>query len=140
MLTKVDRMTMAASLEARVPFLDHRLVELMAPVSAQVKLPGYTRKHVLRRALGARLPSELLHARKRGFNVPMREWFRGGDAWSWLDARLATGSLDDWIRRPALREVLETHRRGAADHGNLLWILVQLAAWRERQAGAAVRV
>jgi asparagine synthase (glutamine-hydrolysing) len=140
MLTKVDRMTMAASLEARVPFLDHRLVELMAPVSARVKLPGYTRKHVLRRALGARLPSELLQARKRGFNVPMREWFRGGDAWSWLDARLATGSLDDWIRRPALREVLETHRRGAADHGNLLWILVQLAAWRERQAGAAVRV
>jgi len=138
MLTKVDRMTMAASLEARVPFLDHRLVELMAPVSAQVKLPGYTRKHVLRRALGSRLPPDLLRARKRGFNVPMREWFRGGDASAWLDGRLAAGGLDSWFRAEALRGVLDTHRRGGADHGNLLWILVSLAAWRAHHEGSAV--
>jgi len=138
MLTKVDRMTMARSLEARVPFLDHRLVELMAPVSARVQLPGYTRKHVLRRALGPRLPLELLQAPKRGFNVPLREWFRAGDPVQLLQRRVERGALDGLVRRPALAAAVEAHRARRADHGTLFWILLQLAGWCER-AGIAAR-
>jgi len=139
MLTKVDRMSMAHSLEARVPFLDHRLVELMSPVSARVKLPGMTRKHVLRRAMGARLPHELLRAPKRGFNVPLREWFRGGSPIELLQRRVARGALDDLVRRPVLAGLIEEHRAARADHGNLFWILLQLAGWCARTGAPAGR-
>jgi asparagine synthase (glutamine-hydrolysing) len=76
-LCKIDRCSMAHSLEARIPFLDHRLVELLGSVSLSVKMPGFTRKNVLRRTIGKKLPPPLLLARKRGFNPPMDGWFVG---------------------------------------------------------------
>lgn len=79
-LCKVDRCSMANSLETRVPFLDHRIVELLANVSSSVKMPGLTRKEVLRRTIGRRLPAPLLTAPKRGFDPPMREWADGGES------------------------------------------------------------
>jgi asparagine synthase (glutamine-hydrolysing) len=82
-LYKVDRCSMAHSIEARVPFLDHRLVELLSNVSPRVKMPGLTRKEVLRRTLGKRLPPELLKARKRGFEPPMRDWLNGDESEVW---------------------------------------------------------
>ncbi len=139
MLTKVDRTSMAHSLEVRVPFLDHRLVELMAPVSAQVKLPGYTRKHVLRRALSRQLPPAILAAPKRGFNVPVREWFRGDAAAALLSRRLSGGGLDDLVDGQALQSIVDSHRSREADHGVHLWILLQLAAWSERMGWVTQR-
>jgi asparagine synthase (glutamine-hydrolysing) len=129
MLTKVDRMSMAHSLEARVPFLDHRLVELLAPVSAQVKLPGYTRKNVLRKAMARHLPESLLHAGKKGFNVPLHGWFTDGPAARLLQERLAENSIHGQIHAPTVERMLEQHRRGERDHGSQLWILLQLAQW-----------
>jgi asparagine synthase (glutamine-hydrolysing) len=140
MLTKVDRMSMAHSLEVRVPFLDHRLVELMAPVSAQVKLPGYRRKHVLRRAMAGRLPSEVIRGPKRGFNVPVREWFQDEASQPLLARHFAAPGLDDFLDRRALQDVLETHRRGREDHGALIWILLQLATWCARSGGVSQQV
>ena len=131
MLTKVDRTSMAHSLEVRVPFLDHRLVELMTSVSAAVKMPGYRRKHVLRQAMQAKLPPAVLSAPKRGFDVPVREWFRGEAGATLLRERLGSGALDEVVDVRALREVVDEHRRGLADHGVHLWILLQLAAWSE---------
>jgi len=123
MLTKVDRMTMAASLEARVPFLDYRLVELMAGVHKDVKLHGLERKSVLRRTIGRRLPPPLLSATKRGFVVPLRAWFRSGD----LTAPLAGGSLSRWgLSAPAIQGLIECHRAGRQDYGNLIWMLLVL--------------
>jgi len=128
MLTKVDRMTMAASLEARVPLLDYRLVELMAGVHKDVKLRGYTRKAVLRDTVGRRLPAPLLRAGKRGFVVPLRAWFRAGDLAAPLLAPGGTGtSLGDFGLSPAaIGDLIGRHRAGAADHGNLLWMLLVL--------------
>jgi asparagine synthase (glutamine-hydrolysing) len=82
-LCKVDRCSMANSLEARVPFLDHRIVELLSNVSASVKMPGLTRKEVLRRTIGKRLPPALLSAPKRGFDPPMRDWANGDGSEFW---------------------------------------------------------
>ncbi len=79
MLAKVDRMSMAHSLEARVPFLDHRLVELTYQVHKDVKMPGLRRKELLRRTIGRRLPPSLLKAPKMPFSVPLREWFKQDD-------------------------------------------------------------
>ena len=85
-LCKVDRCSMANSLEARVPFLDHRIVELLANVSSSVKMPGLRRKEVLRRTIGRRLPAPLLAAPKRGFDPPMRDWANGADGEFWSAA------------------------------------------------------
>jgi asparagine synthase (glutamine-hydrolysing) len=82
-LCKVDRSSMAHSLEARVPFLDPRLVELMAGVSARVKMPAFTRKAVLRDTIGRELPRALLKASKRGFDPPLAAWIERGETdWS----------------------------------------------------------
>jgi asparagine synthase (glutamine-hydrolysing) len=128
MLTKVDRMTMAWSLEARVPFLDHRLVELMSVVHKDVKLPGLTRKAVLRKTVGRKLPGALLAAGKRGFVTPLRSWFRQGDlADSAVKRAVATAGLSS----PAVEQILAEQREGQRDYGNLLWMLMVLGAVNE---------
>lgn len=123
MLTKVDRMTMASSLEARVPFLDYRLVELMAGVHKDVKVRGLERKSVLRRTVGRRLPRPLLRASKRGFVVPLRSWFRNSNFTAPLDGR----TLSNWgLSGEALQTIVNRHRGGEQDYGNLIWMLLVL--------------
>ena len=146
-LTKVDRMTMAWSLEARVPLLDHEVVEFMATVPPEWKLRGFTAKYLLRRALGDLLPPALLRKRKQGFSVPVGPWLRGPlyelarDLL--LDAR-ATGR--GWLRPEAVGRLLNEHRAGRADHGHRLYALLGLEIWarqyvdRVPASGAAVGV
>jgi asparagine synthase (glutamine-hydrolysing) len=107
-LLKVDRCSMANSLEARVPFLDHRIVELLSNVSTSVKMPGLTRKEVLRRTIGKRLPPALLSAPKRGFEPPMLDWVTGDQSEFWratADKLRSCGlfSRDGvaWVSQPA---------------------------------------
>ncbi len=129
-LAKVDRMTMAWSLEARVPLLDHELVEFMATVPPQWKLRGLTSKYLLRRAVRDLLPPALLRKRKQGFSVPVGPWLRGPlHPWArdlLLDAR-ATGR--GWLRADAVRRLLDEHRQGRADHGHRLYALLGLEVW-----------
>ncbi len=101
----------------------------MVPVSANVKLPGYTRKHVLRRALSERLPPALLKARKRGFNVPMDDWFRDRGPVGLLAERLQAGALDALVDERTLRRMIRQHQEGREDHGAQLWNVLQLAEW-----------
>ena len=111
------------SLEARVPFLDYRLVELMAGVHKDVKLQGLERKSVLRNTIGRRLPRPLLKASKRGFVVPLRAWFRSAD----LTAPLAGRTLDRWgMSGSAVSGIVARHRTGEQDFGNLIWMLLVL--------------
>ncbi len=129
MLTKVDRMTMASSLEARVPFLDYRLVELMAQVHKDVKVRGLDRKSVLRATVGRRLPRPLLRASKRGFVVPLRAWFRNSD----FTAPLAGGALAKCgLSARAVQDIVSRHRGGEQDYGNLIWMLLVLQRTLER--------
>ncbi|MCE7902933.1 MAG: asparagine synthase (glutamine-hydrolyzing) [Gammaproteobacteria bacterium PRO9] len=125
MLTKVDRMTMAWSLEARVPLLDYRLVELMAGVHKDVKLDGLTRKAVLRRTVGPELPPAILAAGKRGFVVPLRNWFRSDDL---AGARVRDAASRLGLATPVAEEILAEQRSGRRDYGNLLWMLMVLGA------------
>jgi len=123
MLTKVDRMTMASSLEARVPFLDYRLVELMAQVDKTVKMPRLERKAVLRRTIGRRLPAKIQRAPKRGFVVPLRDWFKDGDL---TGAPNTIGLTGCGMSAPAIADILTRHRSGQSDYGNLIWMLMVL--------------
>ena len=126
MLTKVDRMSMAYSLETRVPFLDHRLVEFMAGVDKNVKMPGYDRKHVLKQTVAKRLPGSLVRAPKRGFVAPLREWFKAGE----FDSRLAClGQADLGLNGVVIRGIVDENRTGKRDNGNFIWMLLLLDQW-----------
>lgn len=121
MLVKVDRMSMAHSLEVRAPFLDHRLVDLMVPVHKDIKMRGLERKSVLRRTTATILPEKLLHTSKKGFAVPVGHWFKDAGFNAQMDALAAGEGLH--LAETPLREVLAANREGRADYGNLLWLL-----------------
>ena len=126
MLCKVDRASMANSLEARTPFLDYRIIELLASVSMKVKLVGYERKRILRRTVGLTLPAELLRARKRGFAVPLRHWFLNGTASS-IEVHARELCKKGFVRKDSLMEIISQHRTGNRDAGRALWILAMAA-------------
>ena len=132
MLVKVDRMSMANSLEIRCPVLDHKLAELAAQFPPSWKIRNGRGKRILIEALGDRLPPELLNRPKQGFGVPLAIWFRG-ELWDYLNDRLlGSGFLDRGFVSPAfVRYLLEEHRSGRRDNSHWLWRLLALALWCE---------
>jgi len=130
LLMKQDQMSMAASIESRVPFLDHRLVEFAATMPSSLKLSGWTTKRVLREAARDLLPKSILERPKMGFPVPFGLWTRG--AWHGpvrdvlLDRRTRERGLLDG---KAVERVLDEHRSGRGDHGDTLWSLLNLELW-----------
>jgi asparagine synthase (glutamine-hydrolysing) len=118
MLAKVDRMSMAHSLETRVPFLDHRLVELGWVLHKDVKLPRYQAKNVLKQTYGKRLPAALLKAPKKPFSVPLREWFKKKDFESRLDG-LKTKEFG--LNRAVISEIVNANNDSKQDYGNFIW-------------------
>lgn len=123
-LVKVDRMSMAHSIETRVPFLDYRLVEFMATVHKDVKMQGWELKSVLRRSIGKNLPPSVLHAPKKGFAVPLREWFKNKELNGILENNLENAGriLDKEI----IQKILDENHKGKKDNGNFIWTLLQL--------------
>src|SRR5581483_5387363 len=129
-MTKVDRMSMAVSLEAREPLLDHKLLEFAAAVPMALKLRDGRGKHLLRRLLGRRVPASIVERPKHGFEAPVGEWLRGPLAPLvddlLLDGRLRRrGIFDDRTVASVWRE----HRTGARDHRHRLWSLLMLELW-----------
>ena len=131
LLMKQDRMSMAASVESRVPFLDHELVEYAAAMPGHYKLRGWRTKSVLREALKGRVPGPILTRRKMGFPVPLGHWLRG-PFWPLVEEfvigprALERGFFDaDFLRRLA-----EEHRSGRGEHGDRLWLLMNLEIWQ----------
>ncbi|GGE72559.1 XrtA/PEP-CTERM system amidotransferase [Sphingomonas prati] len=137
-LTKVDRASMAVSLEAREPLLDHRLVEFAARLPASMRLHRGQGKWLLKKALARRLPDEILYRRKMGFVTPITAWFRGPLA---AEAqRIGEGSAlsaTGWFDGARLKSVADDHRSGRADHGRLLWQLLMLEKSLTRLFGVA---
>jgi len=129
MLTKVDRMSMAHSIETRVPFLDHRLVEFMYQVDFSVKMKGYERKSVLRNTIGKKLPVELLNAPKKGFSVPLREWFKGN---SFSEKLNELTSSNNGLNNQLVSKIIDDNRSGKKDNGNFIWQLFLYQAWLKK--------
>ena len=133
LLMRVDKITMATSVEARVPFLDHHLVEYALGISRDRKVEGRSGKHILKQALEGILPHDVLYKRKRGFGAPIKEWF-GGVTGEMLDARLLNSSLRkrDYFDYSFVSRLIDEHRRGARDWSFHLWCLLNLSLWYER--------
>jgi asparagine synthase (glutamine-hydrolysing) len=130
LLMRVDKLTMANSVEARVPFLDHELVELAMSVPVDEKIRGGVGKHVLKRAVSDLLPDDILWRPKQGFGTPVSQWFRG-ELGAQLERRLADTALNDlgYLDPAAVRETLDLHRSGRAERSFQLWNLLNLAEW-----------
>jgi len=124
-LVKVDRATMASSLESRAPFLAHRVVEFAAALPPEWRLSAKEGKHVLRRSQRARLGPEILDRPKRGFNAPVAHWFEGPLRTMLMDL-LKGGAMDEWFERPAIERLLDEHRSRRRDHGHRLLGLLTL--------------
>ncbi len=131
LLMKQDQMSMAASIESRVPFLDHPLVEFAAALPLRMKLRGVTTKYILREAMKSSLPPEILSRKKMGFPVPVGSWFAGPfrhviDEFV-LSPRAAARGLFDMN---AVSSMADRHLRGEQKHDQRLWALVNLEIWQ----------
>jgi len=130
LLVKTDRMTMANSLEARCPFLDHRLLEFASRIPSSLKLKGMTTKYILKRALEGLLPKEIIWRKKHGFGVPVGRWFRAGLKDFLCDHVLSPTALQrGYFDEQALRRLVGEHLSGKRDHGHRLWALLTLEIW-----------
>jgi asparagine synthase (glutamine-hydrolysing) len=129
-LTKVDRMSMAASLEARVPLLDHKLIEFVNSIPAHLKLNGLETKHIFKKAIRDFVPAEILDRPKQGFGVPVQEWIN-----QQLRERIHETLTEQRTRERGYIEpayvqlLLDEHERGRRDHSTQLWSLFMLELW-----------
>ncbi|MCC7124084.1 MAG: asparagine synthase (glutamine-hydrolyzing), partial [Acidobacteria bacterium] len=129
-LNRQDKMSMAASIESRVPFMDYRLVEFANRLPTAVKLKGGDTKALVKDIARDVLPAAIVDRRKSGFGVPLARWFRANDG---LGARMQALAArnDGTFDTAGLRRVVEEHRSGSHDHSELLWTVLSLETWRE---------
>ena len=140
-LTKVDRASMAHSLEVRVPILDHTFVEWVAGIPPELKLSGREGKHCFKKALEPLLPADILYREKMGFGVPISSWFRG-PLKDVVRSSLLEGGLSDtgMFDRKALHRLVDEHQSGKREHSAILWALLMfegsLNGIRDRERAA----
>ena len=135
LLVKVDRASMACSLELRTPYLDHRLIEFAAGLGSALKVPSFQLKYLLKKAVSIWLPHRIVYRQKRGFSVPVAEWMRG-ELRPWLDETLGEEKLkrNGLFNVAFVRHLLEEHWARRADHRRLLWPLFCFQLWYDRWA------
>lgn len=133
-LVKVDRASMANSLEVRCPLLDHKLMELIAKMPSSLKLNNGRGKYIFKKALERVLPSDILTRRKKGFAAPVAEWFRGELKASTED--ILFQQKDDILNTAVLNDCWRQHQRGQRDWSALLWVALIFRTWQNQQRAA----
>lgn len=138
LLERGDRMTMAASLEARMPFMDHELAAFVSALPDHYRVRGLQTKWILREAMKRLLPKDILERPKVGFRMPVNEWFRGPMRGYLYDHLTGAGSKTrEYYRREALERILREHVQGRHNHEKLLWSLLNLEIWHQQYSGAS---
>ena len=128
--TKVDRASMAHSLEVREPLMDHKLVEWLATLPSDLKIRGQEGKFLLKKAMEPLLPNDVLYRPKMGFSVPLAQWFRGPLKQRVRDAVLGERlTSTGWFQRPYLEHLVNAHQSGASDYSAPLWSLLMFEAF-----------
>jgi asparagine synthase (glutamine-hydrolysing) len=132
-LTKVDRMSMAHSIESRVPLLDNEVIAFASMLPASLKIAEGRRKHILKAVAAALLPSEIVDRPKQGFGVPLSAWFRGNLRELFADTLLSAETLQRGYFQPAfVRQLVDEHVSGKRDHNLRLWQLVVFERWHRQ--------
>jgi asparagine synthase (glutamine-hydrolysing) len=132
-LVKVDRMSMATSLEARVPLLDHKLIEFVEKIPTKLKLKGLETKYIFKKAMEGIVPNEILYREKQGFGVPINEWINSQLKEKIHEALSENKTLTrGYFDVKYIKMLLEEHQTGRRDHSHSLWILYILELWHRR--------
>jgi asparagine synthase (glutamine-hydrolysing) len=131
-LVKVDRMSMATSLEARAPFLDKDVIELAFRMPGSLKLKGWRRKHILKQAMADKLPSRILNRRKEGFSIPMKNWLRA-ELRPLMESLLSRERIDarGLFAWPAVERLRREHLEGSKNHAHQLFPLMVFERWAQ---------
>ena len=133
LLPKVDIASMANSLEARSPFLDHKVIEFAATLPESLKMNLFRPKYLLKKVAARLVPPEVVYRRKMGFGVPIGKWFRGEMSGFVSDVLLSEASLGRGLFEPAeIRRYVSQHIKGEFDHATQLWSLLMLELWYQR--------
>lgn len=128
-LVKADKMTMANSLELRVPFLDPEVFAVASRLPYQAKITRTTTKYALRRALEPIVPAHVLNRPKLGFPVPIRHWLRAGELLEWAYEMVESSQAGHLVDLAAVRRMLDEHRVGTSDHSRRLWTMLIFMLW-----------
>ena len=135
LLERGDRMTMAASLEARMPFMDHELFAFVSSLPNKIRINGSSRKWILRECMSQLLPHEILHRPKVGFRMPINEWFRGPMKDYLYDHLTGISSqTNHYYKKDFLEKILMQHTTGRHNHEKLLWALLNFEIWHREYA------
>jgi asparagine synthase (glutamine-hydrolysing) len=132
-LVKVDRMSMAHSLEVRSPILDHKLMEFVGTLPSSLKLNGRESKYIFKKMNEHRLPRHILHRGKQGFSVPLADWLRG-DLKGFADDTLfsTSSNLSDYFNMAYVKDLWNRHQGGRQDYSAPLWALMMFGLWHQR--------
>jgi len=131
-LMKVDRMSMASSLEIRVPLLDHVLVEFLASLPGSWKLHGMTTKYIFRKALEGLLPEKIVYRGKQGYSLPVKHLLRGELKQYMIERLHDSAILAETMNRAYMDRLIEEHCSGRQNHNHILWALLNVAIWHDR--------
>jgi asparagine synthase (glutamine-hydrolysing) len=131
LLVKEDRASMAVSLEARVPFLDHTLVEYAATLPNRLKLKGSDKKHILKQAFRDLLPDSILYRKKKGFSVPLAHYLRN-ELRDFVQGEIFTPRTDTYYDSDYLRAMWARHQKGVADYSRLIWSILMFNLWYKK--------
>ena len=132
-LTKVDRASMAHSLEVRVPLLDHKLVEWMSGLPPELKLKNGEGKYIFKKALETQLPKDILYRKKMGFSIPLGSWFKGPLKERVKDSLLSDDFLDNgYFNADFIRRKVKQHNTGQRDNSAMIWQLMMYASFQRQ--------
>jgi asparagine synthase (glutamine-hydrolysing) len=140
-LTKVDRMSMAHSIESRVPLLDNRVIDFAATLPAHLKIANGRRKHILKESVRSLLPPGIIDRKKQGFGVPLGVWFRGGLTGIFSDVLKSSRARQRGYFEPAFVDrLVDEHLAGRRDHTLRLWQLMVFELWHRQYLDAPAAV
>ena len=129
-LVKVDKMSMLNSLEARVPLLDHQLVEFSAAIDPRLKMKFWEKKYLLKKAVQPILPKEIIYRQKKGFGIPLKEWFNGELKDFAYEELLSERAMSrGYFNREYVRTILNKHQKGKRNYGAHIWTLLCFEMW-----------
>ena len=136
LLGRVDKITMSTSIEGRVPFLDHRLVDFTMDIPQAWKVRGGEPKYLLKQAMAGIVPDDILYRKKMGFNAPMDRWLRGDFGRKAKAGVMASGLLKDGLLKAGhVRRLFDDHQSGKRNNALHLWALINLTAWHDHWIG-----
>jgi asparagine synthase (glutamine-hydrolysing) len=140
LLMRVDKIGMSTTIEARVPFLDHELVEFTMDIPQRFKVRNGEPKYLLKKAVEGLIPDEIIYRKKMGFGAPMSEWLRG-DFGKRVEADLLKSRLLDagYFKRDFVAQLCADHRNGRSDNSLYMWSLFNLVAWYDYWVDGAHR-